>query len=145
MVLALGLFLAGQLTFQFAVSPRLRIRHIVVRGDLALSQAEILRLAGMEGRDWFFSLNPQELARKLEALPQVRRAAVRKVFPDTLRIDLAARVPLAACLAETEEGPSLPAVVDAEGVVFQTGRRRSSVRGTASDVLRRTICPSSPG
>ncbi len=118
-VAVLGLLIAAELVFQFAISPRMRIRHVLVRGDLPLSQPEILRLAGMEGREFFYSLNPEEIRRKLEALPLVRRAAVRKVFPDTLRIDLTARAALLACLVEPEgEGHSVSALVDAEGVVF---------------------------
>jgi cell division protein FtsQ len=113
----LALFLVGELAFHLLVSPRLRVRSIDVRSDLPLSREEILRLAGLEGNEGLFSLDLQEIRGRLEAHPAVRQVTVERVFPDTLRLALAAREPLAACLVEGEEDTALLAV-DEEGAVF---------------------------
>jgi len=69
----------------------------------------------------YFRVDPREVERRLAACPPVAKAAVAKVFPDTLRISLLARRPLAALLARGADGRALPLVIDAEGVVFQVG------------------------
>jgi cell division protein FtsQ len=43
----------------------------------------------------FFALDPDQVRRALEALPWVRRASVRRVWPDRLQITLEEHVPLA--------------------------------------------------
>ncbi len=118
-VAALGLFLLAQLTFHFAISPRLRIRNVEIRCDLPLSRQEVLELAGMTGKEHFFSLDPQEIRRRLEAQPVFRKVTVEKVFPDTLRIRLTGRSPLLVGLGEAQER-SVPALIDEEGMVYET-------------------------
>ena len=54
--------------------------------------------------------------------PSIRAATVRKRPPDTLHIDVTARVPVAIGFVEIE-GNQLPVVFDEEGIVFQIGNR----------------------
>ena len=125
-VCGLGLIAAGELVFHLVLTPRLLVRNVLLTSDLALSRAQVLTLAGLEGAVPYFRLDPAEVIRRLEAYPPVARATVRKVFPDTLRIGLEARRPLAALLAHTREGSTLPLAVDRHGVVFQIGAELSS-------------------
>jgi len=121
LVAALALVAVGQLAFHLLLSPRLLVRNVVLSSDLPLGQAEILRLAGLEGAVEYFRVDVREVERRLEACPPVAKAVATKVFPDTLRLSLVARRPLAALLARDAQGRSLPLVIDAAGVVFQVG------------------------
>jgi cell division protein FtsQ len=120
-IAVLALILAGQLVFHLLIAPRLTLRNVVVRSDLNLARGEVLSMAGLEDGARYFSVDPREVARRLAGYPAVAKAEVRKVFPDTLRINLQGRRALAFLLFQGRDGPSLPLVVDREGVVFQVG------------------------
>ena len=121
LVAALGLLAAGLLFFHLVLAPRLLVRNVVLTSDLSLSQATVLRAAGLEGAVEDFRVDPREVERRLEAFPPVDQASVSKSFPDTLRIRLVGRRPLAALLASDSQGRALPLAIDREGVVFQVG------------------------
>lgn len=121
LVAALGLLAAGLLVFHLVLTPRLLLRNVVLTSELALGQGEVLRLAGLEGAVEYFQVDPREVQRRLAAFPPVQSAVVAKVFPDTLRIVITARRPLAALLARDREGRALPLAIDRQGVVFQVG------------------------
>ena len=60
------------------------------------------------------------MSRRLEGYPVVREAIVEKVFPDTLRITVRGREPLAICIGTLGER-TVPVAFDEHGVVFQIG------------------------
>ena len=121
LVAALALLAEGLLVFHLWLTPRLLLRNVVLSSDLPLSQAEVLRAAGLEGAVEYFRVDPRAVAARLEAFPPVDQASVSKSFPDTLRIRLVGRRPLAALLASDSQGRALPLAIDREGVVFQVG------------------------
>lgn len=120
-IAVLALVLAGQLVFHLLIAPRLTLRNVVLRSDLSLTRDEVLALAGLEQGARYFSVDPQEVARRLAGYPAVAKAEVRKVFPDTLRINLQARRALAFLLFQGRDGSSLPLVTDRDGVVMRVG------------------------
>jgi cell division protein FtsQ len=120
-IAVLALILAGELVFHLLLAPRLTLRNVVVSSDLSLAREQVLALAGLEAGARYFSVDPSEVRRRLEAYPAVARAEVRKVFPDTLHVSLQARRALALLLFQGRDGASLPLVVDRTGVVFQVG------------------------
>jgi cell division protein FtsQ len=122
LVAALALLAAGLLFFHLWLTPRLLVRNVVLSSDVDLSQAQVLRAAGLEGAVEFFRVDPRAVEARLEAFPPVARASVSKTFPDSLSIRLVGRRPLAALLARDGEGRTLPLAIDREGVVFQVGR-----------------------
>ncbi len=121
LVAALALLAAGLLVFHLWLAPRLLVRNVELTSDLGLKQEQVLRAAGLEGAVEYFRVDPGAVKARLEAFPPVARATVSKAFPDTLRIRLIGRRPLAALLASDAQGRSLPLAVDREGVVFQVG------------------------
>jgi cell division protein FtsQ len=121
LVAALALLAAGLLVFHLWLAPRLLVRNVELTSDLNLGQDQVLRAAGLEGAVEYLRVDPRQVQARLEAFPPVARAAVTKSFPDTLRIRLVGRRPLAALLASDGEGRTLPLAVDREGVVFQVG------------------------
>jgi cell division protein FtsQ len=121
LVLCLILFLIGELVFHFVVVPRLTVRNIVVRSDLSLSKEEILSIAGTEENAFYYQVDPVRIRDALEQLPMVRKAVVKKTFPDALDITLYGRIPLSILFFTTPEGSSIPMVIDGQGVVFEIG------------------------
>ncbi len=114
-----------ELVFTLFISPAMIIRHIRVDCDFAISESEMMALAGLEPKEYFFRIDAKSVSRKLASYPIVREASVSKVFPDTLRIVLRQRTPLALAFG-TLEDRSVPVALDAEGIVFQIGESVSN-------------------
>ena len=114
------LVVLGEAAFHFLVAPNLRIEHINLSCDSPLGREALLRQAGLDGRAYFFSLDPVQVKRDLEAWPPVRAAVVEKIFPDTLRVHVQARVPVALALWGGPDGQR-PLAIDELGVVFSEG------------------------
>jgi cell division protein FtsQ len=120
-VIALCLFLAGELVFHFVIAPRMTVRSITIKSELGLSKEEILAIAGIEESVYYYNLDSAQIREDLESFALVREAVVEKVFPDTLIITLYGRAPLAMFFFTTPEGASVPLVIDDQGVVFEIG------------------------
>jgi len=120
-VIALCLFLSGELVFHFVIAPRMTVRSITIKSELGLSKEEILAIAGIEESVYYYNLDTVQIREDLESFALVREAVVEKVFPDTLIITLYGRAPLAMFFFTTPEGASVPLVIDDQGVVFEIG------------------------
>ncbi|MDE0228817.1 MAG: FtsQ-type POTRA domain-containing protein [Spirochaetaceae bacterium] len=120
-IATLVLMLALEAAFLLLLAPRLHLTTVNVATELALSDAEVLAMAGLAGDEQFFSLDAAAIEARLEQSLLVRDAAVSMRFPDTLRLDLAARTAAAVLLAEEPDGSSRAALVDRDGLVFLAG------------------------
>lgn len=97
-------------------NPVFAIGQITVTGDTQHNSAASLRavaLPRLAGN--FFTLDLDEARAAFEAAPWVRKAVVRREFPNRLVVELQEHVPV----ARWGEGDS--DLVDAAGVVFDTG------------------------
>lgn len=110
----------GEITFQLIVAPQLQIRQIVVESNISIGRDEILGVAGIDGKEYYFSLDVEEVAQKLEEYPIIKEARVKKVFPDTIRIEIETRKAVGLALVEMD-GKSVPVSFDEQGVIFQIG------------------------
>ena len=120
-IAALLTVLGLELTFYLVLAPRLRIATIQVASDLALSDAEVLAMAGLTGNELFFSVDTATIGARLEQHPLVRAAALQLRFPDALFLTVTARQPLAVVLTATSTGAVVPALVDESGFVYRAG------------------------
>lgn len=120
-IATLLLMLALEAVFFLLLAPRLHLTTVNVATDLALSDAEVLAMAGLTGDEQFFSIDAAAIEARLEQHLLVRDAAVSMRFPDTLRLDLAARTPTAVLLAADADGSTRTALVDRDGLVFLAG------------------------
>jgi cell division protein FtsQ len=118
------------------------MREIVVQGELARTfRADIEGAVGGRIGGNFFAASPGELRRSLEQLPWVRRAEVRRVWPDTLLVSLEEHVALARW-GEGNEDPQLHALVNTFGERFN-GRIDAALpvfiapSGTEAELARR--------
>ena len=81
-------------------SERLRVARVEVRGSRFLSEGEVRELLGPAVGENILSLDIDSLKKHLRASPWVADATVTRTLPDTLRVEVRERVPLA--LAELE-------------------------------------------
>lgn len=79
---------------------RLKVAHVEVRGGRFLSEAEVRDLVGPAVGENILALDIDELTRRLRSSPWVAEATVVRQLPDTLRVQVRERAPLA--LAEVE-------------------------------------------
>ena len=120
-IATLVLMVVLELVFFLLLVPRLRLTTVAVTTDLALSDAEVLTMAGLTGNEQFFALDVAAIAARLERNLLVRDATVALRFPDTLRLTLTGRQPVAVVLTSAPGEAVRAALVDADGLVFLSG------------------------
>ena len=81
-------------------SERLRVAKVEVRGSRFLSEGEVRELLGPAVGENILNLDIDSLKARLRSSPWVADATVTRTLPDTLRVEVRERVPLA--LAELE-------------------------------------------
>ena len=122
----------GQRVF---ASDRLRVGRLEVRGSHFLSEGEVRELIGPAVGESILALDIEALKARLRASPWVADATVTRALPDTVRVEIHERVPLA--LAELDR----LYLMDADGALIDIYGPRTAafdlpiVRGL-SDVER---------
>lgn len=81
-------------------SERLRVGRVEVQGSHFLSEGEVRELLGRAVGENILSLDIEALKARLRASPWVADATVTRTLPDTVRVEIRERVPLA--LAEVD-------------------------------------------
>ena len=133
-------------------SDRLRVDRVEVRGSRFLSEGEVRELLGPAVGENILGLDISALKARLRSSPWVADATVGRTLPDTLKVEITERVPLA--LAEVERlylmdkngalidlyGPrtasfDLPIVRGLMGVDAEARRDRAERAGTLLDDL----------
>jgi hypothetical protein len=108
------------------------IRAVEVKTDGIIPPIELARWSGVRAGQNLASVNPVELKARLESVPMIRAAEVRKSFPDKLTIRVNER---AAVAQLTPTGTTTEFYVDAEGVAF-TALRSGGVVIAPSNMRR---------
>ena len=118
LTILLSLLLAGEVCFHLFIAPNLLIQKIQILTDdaIGLSNSDILKLAGVGKKEYYFSLEPDIVQKRLQGYPMIKEAGVTKVFPDKLIITIIGREPLGVVLVNVEN-VVVPAAFDDEGVV----------------------------
>jgi len=98
LVAVVGAWTAWQRVF---ASDRLRVGRLEVRGSHFLSEGEVRELVGPAVGESILALDIDALKARLRASPWVAEATVTRALPDTVRVDIQERVPLA--LAELDQ------------------------------------------
>jgi cell division protein FtsQ len=112
----LGIVVAlAAVAWAVSVSPLLDVDHVRIRGLHHLTAAEVERAGGIHRGDAMAWLDPSRAVRDLETLPYVGQATVSREWPDTVRIVVHERQPVAWV-----DGPTGKAVVDGTGRVVET-------------------------
>jgi cell division protein FtsQ len=114
--------IAGQLIYQFAIAPELKIAHVQLDSPLNWDTQTLLSLAGLPEAPFFDAIDPELVAEKLSTVPIIQSATVEKIFPDTLRFHITPRSPLVQCLL----GDGTVVLIDALGVVYDYVQTRTA-------------------
>jgi cell division protein FtsQ len=117
-IIILIIFSTAQIFFHFFIAPRVTIKNIIIKSDIPFTEQEILRIAGISRKEYYFLINTYEIQERLMTHPLVRTALVQKVFPDTITLRLKGREPLLIALVNINN-KTVPVTIDEEGVVFQ--------------------------
>lgn len=112
-VITIGGFTIGlmQLVAVLEDEQQVPLAHFNVQGELQQLQAEDIRRAlTAEPMGSFFTADVNELRQRVEQLAWVKKASLRKVWPDRLSVHVTERTPLAIWNGDR--------IVSTEGVVF---------------------------
>lgn len=91
-IASLTAVVAGGLLFR---PDLLFVEHVRFGGNDVATVAELRHLAGLPNGTRIWEVDVERVAHDVEAHPWVRRAAVRRVFPDRVHIDVEEHVPVA--------------------------------------------------
>ncbi|MDR0568136.1 MAG: FtsQ-type POTRA domain-containing protein [Spirochaetaceae bacterium] len=114
------IILGGELAMLLLINPCLPLSKVDVIGMPDLDKKMVLETAGITDKTSYITVHPPALERKLKTLLEVESAKVTKQFPDTVRISLSARSPIAMSFGMIE-GKSYPFFFDKQGLVFMVG------------------------
>jgi cell division protein FtsQ len=113
---ALVVLLVAGLITALLMLPALRIQHVVVVGERQVSEADILQLADVPMGTALVRLPIGAVTARVASLPAVAHVKVVRVWPDTVRIEIDERQPVAyADLADGSFG-----LIDRRGAVYRT-------------------------
>lgn len=136
LVLLVGLIGGGIWLLWF--SPQLTVKHVQVRGAETLSDQQVERVAKVPVGERMVSVDVGPMDARLKAVAVIRDVEVAKIWPDTIRITVVERTPVAV----VSVGGELRAMDD-QGVLFrkyaQAPRKLPRIQTTTdvgSDVLR---------
>jgi cell division protein FtsQ len=121
LLLALVLFLGHGVYAHLLENPSFRVREIQVEGCHTLSRETLVTLARVEGMPNLFTVRLKEIAKRLEPHPWIENVVLEKVFPDTIRIRIEERKPIAILQMEDRY------YIDAKGVIFSPAEEGSGL------------------
>jgi cell division protein FtsQ len=139
-LIALALALLAWALAQAAIhSPRFPLRQLSVQGELHHLDSGLAEAAARSSASGtFFSVDLEAVRRSFEALPWVRKAEVRRVWPDRLDVVIEEHVALARW------GADMRRLVNSYGEVFAAASEEAASlpqfagpAGTAQEVTRR--------
>jgi cell division protein FtsQ len=120
-------------------SERLKVARVEIRGSHFLAEQEVRELLGSAVGDNILGLDIEGLKARLRSSPWVADAAISRALPDTLRVEIRERAPLA--LAEAEQLQ----LMDEDGTLIEPYGPRTAafdlpivrgLKGASPEVLR---------
>ena len=112
-LLVLGLLVAQCMRVAFT-SPKLRLEQVRITGAERLSHEKVLELTGARMHQNVFRVDLHQTAARLKREPIIRSAAVTRLLPNTLLIELAERKPSLQVKVENTIW-----LADKEGVIYE--------------------------
>lgn len=120
-------------------SERLKVARLEIRGSHFLSDEEVRELLGSAVGDNILGLDIEGLKARLRSSPWVADASISRALPDTLRVEIRERAPLALAEADQLE------LMDGDGTLIEPYGPRTAafdlpivrgLKGASPDVLR---------
>ncbi|MFT5883446.1 MAG: hypothetical protein ACI9FG_001961 [Crocinitomicaceae bacterium] len=130
---AAGIYGTRYVQNHFLTSPEFTLRHLELETNGFLNESEVAKIAEIDPSGTIFSFKIDQAEARLIARPEVVAAAIERRLPDTVKITLTERVPVAwiACpkLGMAGRNPLSGILMDADGVIF-------TCQGSLWDVAR---------
>lgn len=126
---AVGLYLGGGWGMKMAREhwlhriDRLALKHIIITRDGILSEVEIRDLAGVQVGQNALTVAPYQVRERLRRHSRIEDAQILLDFPDTLKISVRERVPVARLMLPRIGSAEAYLLVDDLGFVFLPFRR----------------------
>jgi hypothetical protein len=114
--------MAAALALGVLYSPLLNVRHIRITAPPSVSRAEVLSITGLSHPRPLTRVDTRALAARLNAVPVLGGARVRKSWPTTVEISVVARTPVAVVARASAPGASPATGGPAWATVDATGR-----------------------
>lgn len=86
---------AGEQMIESSAAAGFTLSRIRASGQVKTPDSAIVEVLGLKAGEPLFALEMQELRERVEALPWVRRAVVTRELPDTVRVYIEERTPVA--------------------------------------------------
>ncbi len=83
-------------------APFFNIGEIVCSGEVSLTEEQVLKTAGINTGQNIFSTGVRRAEEKLTENPEIAKAAVRRVFPNKIKIEIKEAVPVAYVVFDSE-------------------------------------------
>ncbi|QQY08830.1 MAG: FtsQ-type POTRA domain-containing protein [Candidatus Xiphinematobacter sp.] len=117
---------AGELLAKFFyTNPHYGICHVRVNSESVFSDAEILASTGLQFGDNIFSVDLENARKKLLTIGQIQSVSLRRVLPNTLRVLIQLREPVAWLVSKEEDrkgvvpSPVGSLLLEAEGTFYE--------------------------
>lgn len=120
LIVFLLLCLLGQLCYYIFIIPAHSVPRFVVSGKETVTSDEIVDMAGVEASAPWSEIDILQINRNLSLYPVFESVNVKKVFPDTISIDVVERKTAVMALISMA-GRSVPVHIDRNGVIFKIG------------------------
>jgi Cell division septal protein len=91
----IGLVVFVVLAVTLVYSPFFIVKSIIIKGNQYVSEQEIREAAGIKGQENMFLLTTSVMQQRLNKDLRIEQATVRRVFPSTIEITVAERMPVA--------------------------------------------------
>lgn len=115
-------------------SPLLDVDYVDVRGAEKTPREALLRATGLRGHPLMVEIHTDQVIRRAEALPWVKKATARREWPGTVRVEVTERAP--AAVLPVDEGRRW-AIADVTGRILEVGTAKPAglpVIGNVRDV-----------
>jgi hypothetical protein len=94
-LVAVGIVVVVSLAVGLLYSPLLNVRHVRISAPPSMPRQELLAIAGLTRARPLIEIDTRKVAARLDAVPTLGAARVRKQWPETLSISVTARTPVA--------------------------------------------------
>ena len=120
---AAGVYATRYVQNHFLTSEEFALRHLELKTNGSLNESEVAQIAEIDPSGTIFSFDIDLAESRLIARPEVVEAVVERRLPDTVKITLTERVPVAwiACpkLGMAGRNPLSGILMDVDGVIFR--------------------------
>ncbi|MGI5089788.1 FtsQ-type POTRA domain-containing protein [Treponema vincentii] len=124
-ILAMLLFLVGDLVYYLFIVPFNSTAKIRISGIDTILEADLKKASGLTGTEKWGKIDKDVLLHRIASYPLVAEARVVKKYPDKVLIEIIERKPVGVLLA-TVGGRTIPMEIDKTGTVFKVTSKKDT-------------------